>query len=134
MAPPPPPPAPEPTPVVYYEPEPEPTPVPAPAPAPVSTGGKSWKELVPLVERELDIATGSLITDEFSVNGSVRGDELLLRVMPGFYMDMINTPSVLDVIRRVSGLKVRVEELSYASGGSEDKLDALSQFNNVTIQ
>ncbi|MBE6968790.1 MAG: DNA polymerase III subunit gamma/tau [Ruminococcaceae bacterium] len=123
--------APAPPPARESENEPEPVEIPVSA-APASAG--SWKEILSALERELDMGTCSLLTDEFSVNGSVQGGELLLRVVPGFYMDMVNKPHILGAIQRVSGLQVRVEELSYASGGMEDKLDALSRFNNVTIQ
>lgn len=121
-----------PTPPPMPEPEPEPASEPVPTSAAPAAG--SWKEILSLLQRELDPGIGSMIADEFSVNGSVQGDELLLRIMPGFYMNMINTPFVLETIRRVSGLKVRVEELHYGGAAAEDKLDALSRFNNVTIQ
>lgn len=125
-APPPPMPEPELEPVREAEPE--------PVYAPAASAAGDWKSIRAVLERELDPGTANLITDEFSVKGSVQGSELLLQVAPGFYMNMINTPLVIETIKRVSGLRVKVEELNYSGGGAEDKLDALSQFKNVTIQ
>ena len=126
---PPPPPMPAPPPPAPPEPVHE---IPAALAAPVSGG--DWAEIRAKLEKELDIPTYSLLTDEFSVVGSVEGEELVLRIANVFLMGMLNRPEISDAVRKVSGLRLRVTELHREAALNEDKLGALGKFSNVTIQ
>ncbi|MBQ0134364.1 MAG: hypothetical protein KBS46_04460, partial [Clostridiales bacterium] len=62
------------------------------------------------------------------------GDELIMEVMPGFYMNMLNRPEVLEALSRACGAPVRCRELRSPAEIRQEKLDALRKFDNVTFR
>ena len=91
--------------------------------------------------RKDHFGTYILMTDPGNVTGALVGNELILRVRPGFETAMITTADNINKIRQsacaVTGkaVTVRVEELTPKPASvNEDKLAQLGQFGNVTIR
>lgn len=103
-------------------------------------GAISWQDVLKASEKDIPIGTYVLLSDDMQVRGEVNGNELLLRITPGFTMTAINTPDVVNTLRqcasRLSGspIQVRLEALKPGEGLKESKLDFLGQFGNVTIR
>ena len=93
-----------------------------------------WRSIVEALQDKLDVGTHMLFTDDFAVNGKWENGELCIEVMPGFYMNMLNKPDVLEAVRQVCGAPVHIRELRSPAEIREDKLNALSKFDNVTFQ
>ena len=71
------------------------------------------------------------------VRPSVAEGELRLSVSPGFPMNMVNRPDVINLIRMTASkvlgrpLTVRVEEMKAKTSPQLDKLGELEKFGNV---
>ena len=102
--------------------------------SPMPEGQLSWRAIVDALQDKLDVGTHMLFTDDFAVTGQWENGELCIEVMPGFYMNMLNKSEVLDAVRSVCGAPVRIRELRSPAEIREDKLNALSKFDNVTFQ
>ncbi|MBQ7737760.1 MAG: DNA polymerase III subunit gamma/tau [Oscillospiraceae bacterium] len=124
-------------------PEPEkPVPVPAPEPSPSAPeDDAAWQAILDDLSGKIIFGTYILMTDPGNVTGALVGNELILRVRPGFETAMITTADNINKIRQsacaVTGkaVTVRVEELTPKPASvNEDKLAQLGQFGNVTIR
>lgn len=106
----------------------------------VPAGGVSWEYALSQLENDLPIGVRIVLTDATQSMGEIRGDELILHLLPGFAKNAVNVPDVLNKIRqKVSALcgapmQIRLEELQSGGAQGEDKLDFLGKFGNVTIQ
>ena len=108
-------------------------------PAPVveeaaAEGQMDWHSVVDALRDRLDVGTHMLFTDDFAVSGHWEDGELLIEAMPGFYMNMLNKPDVLDAVKAVCLAPVRIRELRSPAEMREDKLNALSRFDNVVFE
>ena len=87
-----------------------------------------------VLKDRLDVGTHMLFTDDFAVSGHWESGELVMEVMPGFYMNMLNKSDVLDAVKAVCAAPVRIRELRSPAEMREDKLNALSRFDNVVFE
>ena len=106
----------------------------APAPRAPSPDHRPWSELLELLRKELPVHLSVLLGDESSVRGRWEGDELHIEAQPGFYMDSLGKPEMLEKLGAICGAAVRVEELRPVESAGEDKLSALEKFNTVTFK
>ena len=125
-------------PCVYEEPPVDEVPR-AEEPVPVTEDGATegqmdWHSVVDALRDRLDVGTHMLFTDDFAVSGHWENGELIMEVMPGFYMDMLNKLDVLDAVKAVCSAPVRIRELRSPAEMREDKLNALSRFDNVVFE
>ncbi len=93
-----------------------------------------WRSIVNALGESVDVGTRMLFSDDFAVSGHWEGDELIMEVMPGFYMNMLNRPEVLEALSRACGAPVRCRELRSPAEIRQEKLDALRKFDNVTFR
>ena len=99
-----------------------------------------WPKLLDELRDKVIKGTYILMQDENMVSASLTGDELVLRIVPGFQGDQIRLPSVVNQIRqsasRLAGrsIQIRLEEKKNGGSFNEDKLDMLGKFSNVTIR
>ena len=112
-------------------------------PAPVSEGPGSdefWLKVLDDLRNKVIKGTYILMQDEGMVSAVLSGDELVLRVAPGFQGDQVKQPSVINQIRqsatRLAGrsIQIRLEEKKAGGSFDENKLDMLGKFSNVTIR
>ena len=99
-----------------------------------SEGQMSWRAIVDALRDRLDVGIHMLFTDDFAVNGKWENGELIIEAMPGFYMNMLNRSDVLEAVQEVCCAPVHIRELRSPAQIREDKLNALSKFDNVTFQ
>ncbi len=97
-------------------------------------GHPDWRSIVDALKDKLDVGTHMLFTDDFAVSGSWENGELIIEVMPGFYMNMLNKSDVIEAVQAVCGAAVHFRELRSPAEIREDKLNALSRFDNVIFQ
>ena len=112
-------------------------------PAPVGEDPGSdefWLEVLDDLRDKVIKGTYILMQDEGMVSAALSGDELVLRVAPGFQGDQVRQPSVINQIRqsatRLAGrsIQIRLEEKKAGGSFDENKLDMLGKFSNVTIR
>lgn len=116
--------------------EEEPAPVPASAAeeAAEETGGQmDWRSIVNALQDKLVVGTYQLFTHDYAVDGHWENGELIIEVMPGFYMDMLNNSEVLEAVRQVCSAPVSIRELRSPAEMKEDRLNALSKFDIVSF-
>ena len=128
----------------------KPAPVP-PAPLPEETEAElpaspvssefSWPEAVEKLRDEISMGVYYVLSDPSQAMGELHDSELVLRLLPGFATNAVNTPDAINRIRqglsRVLGkpVQIRLEALKADLQEQKSKLDMLSQqFGNVTIR
>ena len=106
---------------------------------PSGTNGDEWKRFLDEVIESVPIGTRFILTDPQQVQGDFGDTELVLRVADGFARTAVNTPELINKLRteasrvRGHGVQLRVESLRNEAALRTDKLSALEQFGNVTI-
>ena len=101
----------------------------------------SWAEAVESIRKDISMGVYYVLSDPAQARGEIRDGELLLRLLPGFPMNAVNTPDEVNRIRQSLSrlldkpIQIRLEELKPDQREQQSKLDMLSQqFGNVTIR
>ena len=101
----------------------------------------SWPEAVEKLRDEISMGVYYVLSDPSQAMGELHDSELVLRLLPGFATNAVNTPDAINRIRqglsRVLGkpVQIRLEALKADLQEQKSKLDMLSQqFGNVTIR
>ncbi len=137
-------PKPEPKPAPAPEPKPEPRPEPVPekkaeAPAPESSGGDWWQKVLDSEEIR-GLISYMFLSDSANFRVSLEGDRVTLRStnpMATLLADTTDTKAAItEVASRILGKRVavRITEAADDAPETEDKLDSLMRFGNVTIK
>ena len=101
---------------------------------------EDWEDVLDDLRDKVIKGTYILMQDEGMVSAALSGDELVLRVAPGFQGDQVRQPSVINQIHqsatRLAGrsIQIRLEEKKAGGSFDENKLDMLGKFSNVTIR
>lgn len=136
-------PKPEPKPAPAPEPKPEPRPEPVPekkteAPAPATSG--DWWQKVLDSEEIRGLISYMFLSDSANFRVSLEGDRVILRStnpMATLLADTTDTKAAItEVASRILGKRVavRITEAADDAPETEDKLDSLMRFGNVTIK
>ncbi len=134
----------EPKPAPAPEPKPEPWPEPVPekkaeAPAPESSGGDWWQKVLDSEEIR-GLISYMFLSDSANFRVSLEGDRVTLRStnpMATLLADTTDTKAAItEVASRILGKRVavRITEAADDAPETEDKLDSLMRFGNVTIK
>lgn len=102
----------------------------------------SWQSAFSQMEKGLPIGVRVVLLDPAQSSCEISGNELIMRLLPGFAKNAVNVPDVLQKIRQklsdICGrpMQIRLEELTPGAAAEQkaDKLDFLGKFGNVTIQ
>ena len=102
----------------------------------------SWQYAFSQMEKGLPMGVRIVLLDPAQSSCEISGNELILRVLPGFPKNAVNVPDVLQKIRqRLSDIcgrpmQIRLEDMIPGAAAEQkaDKLDFLGKFGNVTIQ
>ena len=132
----------KPAPAPEPKPEPRPEPVPekkAEAPAPESSGGDWWQKVLDSEEIR-GLISYMFLSDSANFRVSLEGDRVILRStnpMATLLADTTDTKAAItEVASRILGKRVavRITEAADDAPETEDKLDSLMRFGNVTIK